>query len=509
MFRNRWVRRTIRGLLVLIALLILGFFGDRYVTRRAGEKRYAEIVAHLDATDPRWRYEEIDADRGQLPDAENGALLISRFTAALATPRFDADPLLGSDNQSLTPPNHDLDDPTYDAIDRALASNAQALAIALTFNEYPKGLRRYTLPPVTIDVRLPEAQQTRYVFRLLDLAAERAARDGRGGTALRQIRPMVNAGRSLDGEPFMIVALVRMACDRAIVTRVERTLGLSMPREQLPAIQSLLQCEADSDLFWYSLRGDRAVMDQLFRNLQTGDISFNDLANVGAGSSTPQSAGLETKFATWRYAPYLASDHAAFLEVVTAGYDARHLPEHQQRAQMNRVERVIRAMPPREFGTLITRNTTPSFRLIHDGSLRIKALLRTAVVGVAVERFRLAHGRWPASLAELPKDILPAIPLDPFDGQPLRYVKRADGVTVYSIGLDETDDGGKIRVGKTTSDPGQDIGFRLYDPAHRGLPAVPTTIPSSVIRIGPNGEREFAEGPRVELGPEPREIELD
>ena len=158
---------------------------------------------------------------------------------------------------------------------------------------------------------------------------------------------------------------------------------------------------------------------------------------------------------------------------------------------------------------MVTRSILPAYEKIHIASLRAKAYLRCAATGVAVERFRLAHGHWPASLAEIPKDVLPAIPLDPFDGQPLRYVKRVDGVTVYSVGLDEKDDGGKIRAGKITNDPGQDIGFRLYDPVHRGLPAVPATIPSSVIRIGPNGDLELAEGPRVELGPEPREIELD
>jgi hypothetical protein len=38
---------------------------------------------------------------------------------------------------------------------------------------------------------------------------------------------------------------------------------------------------------------------------------------------------------------------------------------------------------------------------------------------------------------------LPAVPLDPFDGAPLRYKPLVKGYVVYSIGPDGHDDGGK------------------------------------------------------------------
>src|SRR5438477_12426470 len=120
MFRRRWVRRGIAGLVAGLALLVAVVFVDRSLTRRAGEKRYAAIVAHLDATDPRWRYDEIDADRGSIPDDQNGALLIPKFKAALATPPFDEHPLLADAYASAGPPNHVLADDTYEAIDTAL-----------------------------------------------------------------------------------------------------------------------------------------------------------------------------------------------------------------------------------------------------------------------------------------------------------------------------------------------------------------------------------------------------
>ena len=46
--------------------------------------------------------------------------------------------------------------------------------------------------------------------------------------------------------------------------------------------------------------------------------------------------------------------------------------------------------------------------------------LNLARVAVAAERFRLASGRWPESLAELAPAYIDAIPGDLYDGGPLR-----------------------------------------------------------------------------------------
>jgi len=62
---------------------------------------------------------------------------------------------------------------------------------------------------------------------------------------------------------------------------------------------------------------------------------------------------------------------------------------------------------------------------------------------IALELFRRRHGRWPEHLQELVPAFLPALPLDQFDGQPLRY-RLVDGKPLlYSIGGDRDDDGGR------------------------------------------------------------------
>jgi hypothetical protein len=69
--------------------------------------------------------------------------------------------------------------------------------------------------------------------------------------------------------------------------------------------------------------------------------------------------------------------------------------------------------------------------------------------------------------------MLNEVPIDPFDGKPLRYTRVKDGVVVYSVGPDGGNDSGAFDPKKSAYEPGQDIVFRLYDLDQRGLPPLP------------------------------------
>ena len=68
-----------------------------------------------------------------------------------------------------------------------------------------------------------------------------------------------------------------------------------------------------------------------------------------------------------------------------------------------------------------------------------------ARVAIALERYRLAHGEFPESLDALAPQFMEKIPHDIINAQPLHYRRTADGQFVlYSVGWNETDDGGII-----------------------------------------------------------------
>ena len=119
--------------------------------------------------------------------------------------------------------------------------------------------------------------------------------------------------------------------------------------------------------------------------------------------------------------------------------------------------------PPADWQHLIQFTHDKATRRLIYSALYHQAVLRAARAAVGCERFRLAHGRWPDALPD-------PVPSDPYTGRPLRFMRHADGLTVYSVGPDRQDDGGDLRP-----HPGhpsrQDVGFRLWDVAARGRPA--------------------------------------
>ena len=83
--------------------------------------------------------------------------------------------------------------------------------------------------------------------------------------------------------------------------------------------------------------------------------------------------------------------------------------------------------------------------------------IRAARVAVTIERYRRAHqGQLPASLNELTPNLLTAIPIDPFSGQPMLLARDADGYVVYSVGPNRSDDRGDQAGARTVvDDPGR------------------------------------------------------
>jgi hypothetical protein len=84
---------------------------------------------------------------------------------------------------------------------------------------------------------------------------------------------------------------------------------------------------------------------------------------------------------------------------------------------------------------------------ITDLLLRRTAGIQTeqqmVLTAIALDRYRMAHGAFPQRLEALLPVLLPTLPRDAMNGEPLRYQPRPDGgFILYSVGFDGMDDGG-------------------------------------------------------------------
>ena len=95
------------------------------------------------------------------------------------------------------------------------------------------------------------------------------------------------------------------------------------------------------------------------------------------------------------------------------------------------------------LGYMVAGECVPSQVRSREKSEWRRFVLRAMRVFLALRTFEMSHGRPPAILDELTPAILASIPLDPFDGEPIRYGREANGSwRVWSVGPNCRDDGG-------------------------------------------------------------------
>jgi hypothetical protein len=90
-----------------------------------------------------------------------------------------------------------------------------------------------------------------------------------------------------------------------------------------------------------------------------------------------------------------------------------------------------------------------SLSRVFDKVMRVEAAKQLIVTTIALKRYQLKHGNYPADLHSLVPEFVSTVPLDPVDGQPLRYRPNADGTfLLYSVGENGKDDGGDFSLEK-------------------------------------------------------------
>jgi len=83
----------------------------------------------------------------------------------------------------------------------------------------------------------------------------------------------------------------------------------------------------------------------------------------------------------------------------------------------------------------------------------IQSSIDLARIACALERYRLAHGQYPETLDALAPQFIGKLPHDIINGQPLHYRRTDDGkFLLYSVGWNETDDGGQVAFKKDGSE---------------------------------------------------------
>jgi hypothetical protein len=468
---RKWLRRVVLAGLAAIILAPLLLFGVRVYFQTTGKSALAAETARLDAEDPGWRFDDLMAARAKAapPEAENSAVIVREVRARIPAEwrEWQKQRTVLPDDAELAPINRwqELTELTRDA-ELAFATRPSR-DLALKLRDHPRGYHVVTVGDGPFIESLEETQGVREVANLIKTDAILAAQARDPARGIRASHALLNAARSIGDEPGIVSALVRYACGGVSAEAAMRVLALTDPLDvwtDMVALQRAIEAELAEPILPNAFRGERAVGDRFLARLEDGTLGAEDLARA-AGIKTEIAGRL---FFAYRRA-FLPEDRRRFLRLTSDLVEGARGPLYDALGTSKRVEDDLRASRDPRYpyhGILV-----PASRKPIEASCRHRAELLSVAALIACERFRLANRRWPNSLEELPKDHLAAIPVDPCTGEPMKYARLADGITVYSTGAGLDLDRNKKRL--TNPLGGTEIGWRLYDPAERGLAPLP------------------------------------
>jgi hypothetical protein len=465
--------------------LVVGVVAGRFVDRRL-----AAAMAAADRDDPRWRLDDLMADREVVPDDENAALVAAEVLMLMPSDWLGAHSAFPGAPRSTPSAAGEafrrldevespvrLDDATARAIGEALGSFEDAVLLARTIAAYRRGQHAFELAPNLIGTPLPESQDARIVARLLTADAAIRAHGGDLDGALDSCRAVLGVGRSIGDEPFVISGLVRAAIGGVGLDSIRRVLARGEPPEEaLARTQADVLDERARPLLLQAFRGERAIMDEIIRRIRDGEIPIESLGPADDRTRDGTAAGRAPAIAPWGR---LLFDHqrAVGLEWANALVALAREPA-PGRARLRRawdaeLERVKESRFGR-FGAVLPLLMMPAMTAADTALTRYQANLGATAILLAAERHRRRTGAWPATIDAIDPAILADPPLDPFSGRPFRSERRDGQWLVHSVGPNGKDERGAFDRKTWNAGGPDDIGTRGWDVPLRGQ--APTAV---------------------------------
>jgi type II secretory pathway pseudopilin PulG len=437
--KPRKKHKVLQVLIVLLVVIIVGFVVFRLVLK---SKLNARLDAVREAGYPA-TCAELDAWYAIPESAENAADTIrdsfSHYNKWEEDQKRKLLPIVGQAELPLR--TEPLTEETKAVVTQYLADNQKALELlykgaAIEHSRYPVDLGK------GFEALMPHLSDLRTGARMLELEAILHAENGKPEKVVDSIESTFGLARSLSREPILVSQLVRIACQALAVSALEHAINRTeFTDEQLVKFSQILVNAEGTSAMSRAFVGERCAGLSIFKT-----PSSQTLKLINGGSSPLGVVGI----ALYKFAGLADMDAAIYLDIMNDYVEIFKLPSEQRRkaadAADTRFEKTSRIH-------VLLHIIMPALSRVTTIDVRGIAQLRTARAALAIERYRLAAGKLPDTLAELVPAYLDAVPKDPFDGKDLRYKKLEPGFVVYSIGEDGSDDGGKEKPQKRTDPP--------------------------------------------------------
>ncbi|MHC4202396.1 MAG: hypothetical protein ACYSU0_20580 [Planctomycetota bacterium] len=343
-----------------------------------------------------------------------------------------------------------VDDRTSDVATEEVAGflreKEKALALLRKAASMPDHYFEARYVPPRPDVRMPDLVAWYAPANLLALDARHRAAKGDVRGALEDVAAIWGMARHPAGSHMLIGCMFAVGTDAVGSGPVQEVLASGPVRRA-----DLRGFPLDPDVSFTEMHARARKMEEATLLHVAAEPYFYEVQ--GRECSTPH--GIHWR--VFRFRSWLAS----YRPGMRLAQELASKPYHETRTRCTELVAEAHGTP----GGRMDLFGMPPWESVRASALAVAetdARHRLAVLGIAAACFRTEKGRYPKELAELVPEYISAVPVDPFDGRPLKMIREGDGIVLYSAGHDGEDDGGKDSAWDFSgSNPEEDISFCL------------------------------------------------
>jgi hypothetical protein len=226
---------------------------------------------------------------------------------------------------------------------------------------------------------------------------------------------LIGLARSLHNEPVVYSQIWRLGILNTTGWNLQYLLARNaLDEKQLATLYALLQAESDEYAFARALVAERCIGISTFLNMK-------------------QDTPLSDRKTQIYLANFFEADFACYLDVMGGLIHAAEIPLPERAAIYKDTSKLCDKPPD---GSMVSPMVLPAL-CINPQEERVDiTLLRAALSGLGVERYRLKYSRLPDRIEEIVPEFLESVPVDARHFRPLGYLKTEKGFNIFLSGED-------------------------------------------------------------------------
>lgn len=365
-----------------------------------------------------------------VPDTENAALVYEAVSRILKSAKVNGDSAFATlerllSEENVTQDQAEMEKQFLEVLEQEQVRQAFLLLQHATHKkfcvydlDYSKGA----------GLLLPHISELMSLSRILCAGVTMKLERGDVSAAWDDALTALRFANALEDEPLLISQLVRLRMFLNAAEVLQRVAVQVPPNEeQLREAVDLLSSFDDMTPLIRALDGERLLFGGWVFGLSREELRRTTVLGGDDPSVTLQLVTTLT--------PLMRYDEARYLEVMHTL--TRHVQEMTAVPPAEMEESLMEGVP---FFCIFTRMLVPAVSSVQETYLEMVATARVMQAGMVLSQQARATGVLPQDLTNLQGEML----IDPFTGEPLKFIPGPNGFVLYSVGKNRVDDGGEV-----------------------------------------------------------------